>query len=154
MSHLSELLKKRAVLFEQSLQVSPNNVDAMTELAFAYLGMSDIDSARRWLDAALDREPRGIDPLTLMALLELSVGAIDQSIEHCERVQEIVPHHQQCSHLLGVNNLIAGNNEEAERWFMRAEPGNWSRDLEKLDIFRKLPTATTSFSSGNSGTRR
>jgi tetratricopeptide (TPR) repeat protein len=109
------------VLFEQSLRSAPNNVEAMTQLAFEYLRTSDIVSARRWLNAALDQEPRGIHPMTLMALLEMSVGDVDQSIEHCERVQKIVPRHQSCLYLLGVNNLIAGNNDDAQMWFERAK---------------------------------
>ena len=126
------------ILFEQSLRSAPNNVEAKTQLAFAYLGMGDTDSARRWLNDALDQAPRGIHPMMLMALLELSVGDIDQSIEHCRRVHEIVPMHQQCLYLLGVNNLIAGNNGDAQMWFKRAKTNSQLSDIADLGTAQAL----------------
>ena len=117
-AHLSRSEYEQAeALLQQTLRVAPNNVEAMTQLGFAYLRMSDIDNARLWLNAALERAPRGIHPTMLMALLEMSVGEVDKSISHCERVQKILPLHKSCLHLLGVNNLLAGNNNEAQKWF-------------------------------------
>ena len=116
--HLSRSEYEQAeVLLKQTLRFAPNKVEAMTQLGFAYLRMSDIDNARHWLNAALDRAPRGIHPTMLMALLEMAVGEVDKSINHCERVQKILPYHESCLHLLGINNLMAGNNNEAKKWF-------------------------------------
>ena len=131
--HLSRSEYEQAeVLLKQTLRFAPNNVEAMTQLGFAYLRMSDIDNARHWLNAALDQAPSGIHPTVLMALLEMAVGEVDKSIKHCERVQKILPLHESCLHLLGVNNLMAGNNNEAKKWFDMAMKIEQVSDIAEL----------------------
>jgi tetratricopeptide (TPR) repeat protein len=142
--HLSRSEYKQAeVLLRQTLRFAPNNAEAMTQLGFAYLRMSNIDNARHWLNAALEQEPRGIHPTMLMALLEMAVGEVDKSINHCERVQKILPLHQSCLHLLGVNNLMAGNNNEAEKWF------DMALKIEQFSDIAELGKAQALMADGN-----
>ena len=131
--HLSRFEYEQAeVLLLQTVRFAPDNVEAMTQLGFAYIRMSDVDNARHWLNAALERAPRGIQPTMLMALLEMAVGEVDKSINHCERVQKILPLHVSCLNLLGVNNLMAGNNSEAQKWFDMAKKIEQVSDIAEL----------------------
>ena len=140
--HLSRSEYEQAeVLLLQTLRAAPSNAEAMTQLGFTYLRMSDTDNARHWLNAALEQTPRGIQAMMLMAMLEMAVGEADKSIEHCERVQKIMPYHESCLHILGVNNLMAGNNNEAQKWFEMAMRIEQVSDIAELGKAQALMAA-------------
>ncbi len=67
--HLIEDAEKRAALV---LAVTPDNVDALTDLGFAELRLGQKDDATRHLQAALDKLPEDLRAAMALAAVELA----------------------------------------------------------------------------------
>ncbi len=130
--------KKSERLFLEVLELVPTNVAAMSQLGFLNLRTGQVDTARRWLNRAIDQAPAEPYAWSQMATLEMVTGNTARAIESCQKVRNIYPGHRACLHVLGASNLIDQELTRAGEWFDYAiaqAPDNSYAKLGMAQVF-------------------
>jgi adenylate cyclase len=130
-------------LFEQALEVQPDNADALagvaTTLVFEFLngyyeteGDKRLRTAQQLLDRALQFEPRHLMALKAQAALRRAQGKLYDAIAAAEAVIMENPGEPWAYKEIGLSTLYLGRPEQALDWFAKADrigprdPGRWT----------------------------
>ena len=130
-------------LFEQALEVQPDNPDALagvaTTLVFEFLngyyeteGDKRLRTAQQLLDRALQFEPRHLMALKAQAALRRAQGKLYDAIAAAEAVIMENPGEPWAYKEIGLSTLYLGRPEQALDWFAKADrigprdPGRWT----------------------------
>lgn len=98
---------------ERAVRLDPGFVEAMVNLARAYLARGDAEKASEWLDRAVRREPRYPDVHTVRGLVALSQGRSQEALVAFGRARRLAPEDIEALTNLGATLLALGIVEEA-----------------------------------------
>jgi TolB-like protein/Tfp pilus assembly protein PilF len=120
MSYASEGKLAEAVQgLRESLAISPDNEDALSDLATIYLSLGDLDEARHWASLASELDP--LDGDTMNAEINVRVAArnFDQVVPYIEEKFAIEQSRDNSFFiaLMGMISLMQGNQEAAKVYF-------------------------------------
>ncbi|MDR2801508.1 MAG: tetratricopeptide repeat protein [Desulfovibrio sp.] len=112
-------------LLEKVLQTEPDNEDAITDLASAYVGVREPDKARELLRTFLDGKPSSGPALELFLSLASQAGDIADGEKILGKLMEQEPANELPAVLLSELYLVGGDAEKAARplrSFLEKEP--------------------------------
>ncbi len=75
--------------------------------------VNDVSTASRYMAIALERDPRNVDLLARVFVLEISSGDIDAALGVARRLQDMAPEHQLSALLLALDEARAGRYVES-----------------------------------------
>ena len=128
--------------FKRALQLSPDDADALSDLAVIYLNRQDFNEALRLLNAALSAAPRHADARVNRGLVYLAAGRVDNAIDDFRAAIDIDPSRADAHNSLGVAYGRSGRLREAATEFreaLRLRPNDASARTNLNAVLNSLP---------------
>lgn len=72
--------------YKHALALTPENLDILDNLGSAYVGLSNIESALKTFEMALEKEPNRLSTLIAMEQAYQNDGQLDKAIDLCDRI--------------------------------------------------------------------
>ena len=131
----SERYQEGVNLFDQLVQVAPENVDAQVDRARVIAWGGDLSGSRRALDSLVERSPQHLGLLELMAQVASWDGQVDEALATYERLLEVAPDPSAArrSARLGLAQALAWSRElDSSRTIYQSLMSDDSTDVQAL----------------------
>jgi predicted Zn-dependent protease len=95
--------------------------------AFLSLDMENLNIRQKQLEESLAKDPRNVDFLYTLALVEDKLGQVNEALDHYQKALGLSPGDEDVLKSLGLIYLRIGNSDLAQIYLLRAEtinPGN------------------------------
>lgn len=120
--------------FRRELEISPNHVPALLQLAFDLIERGDFEDARPYVVRALELEPDGFAGHKAVGRIELESGNVAAAVESLERARRLEPASPEIRFTLARAYRAAGREDDAAR-----ERAEFTRLLKlKEETLRRL----------------
>jgi Flp pilus assembly protein TadD len=104
----------------QILEVLPDNVAILSNLAFVEMQLERLDMAQTRLQKALDLDPNYVNAHMLLGMLQAEKQNPEEALNHLSKGAAIQPENPQIQNQLGVVLSELGQREAAETAFRKA----------------------------------
>jgi len=101
--------------FTAELEIDPNHVPALVEIAVMALSAGDLDGARPYAERAVAAGPRSFAAHIAMGRVEMRSGATARAILHFEAARDLAPASPDARYALAEAYRIAGRTGDALR---------------------------------------
>jgi tetratricopeptide (TPR) repeat protein len=101
--------------FQRELEISPNHVPSMLQMAFEYHKRNDYDTALPLAEKSVKLAPKMFQARNILGRVLLDLGQVDRSITELEAGAKLAPSSPEMHYALSRAYTRAGRKEDADR---------------------------------------
>jgi len=101
--------------FQRELEISPNHVASMLQMAFEYHKRSEFDTALPLAEKSVQLAPKMFQARNILGRVLLDLGQVDRSIKELETGTTLAPSSPEMHYALSRAYTRAGRKEDADR---------------------------------------